>query len=139
MLHLGFDPGSVQLIMTCVSSVRYQIRVNNDMMETTTPSRGLRQGDPLSPYLFMLCAEGLASLINHEEEEGNFVGTKVCRGAPVMPHLLFADDSLLLMKVDGLNTSSLCCTLDDYCASSGQIVSETKSSVFFSPCTSDAA
>ena len=99
------------------------------------PSRGLRQGDPLSPYLFLLCAEGLSSLIMYEEEAGNILGVKVCRDAPSVSILLFADDSLILMQANASNATSLRRALDDYCAASGQMVSEAKSSIFFSPCT----
>ena len=121
--------------MECVRSVKYQVRVNNELTDLFVPSRGLRQGDPLSPYLFLLCAEGLSSLIVHEEEAGNLMGVKVCRDAPSVPHLLFTDDSLILMRADAANATSLRRALDDYCMASGQLVSEVKSSIFFSPCT----
>jgi hypothetical protein len=135
MIRLGFDAIWVDLIMACVSSVRYQVRLNNALSEYINPSRGLRQGDPLSPYLFLLCTEHLSSLLNFEENAGNLMGVKVCRGAPTVSHLLFADDSLILMRVDPTNASSLRWALDDYCAASGQLVSEAKSSIFFIPCT----
>jgi hypothetical protein len=99
------------------------------------PTRGLRQGDPLSPYLFLLCAEGLSSLLLYEEGVGGIDGIRVCRNAPSVSHLLFADDSLILMKADMNNATSLQLVLDTCCANSGQLVSLAKSSTFFSPNT----
>jgi hypothetical protein len=66
---------------------------------------------------------------------GNILGVKVCRGAPAVSHLLLADDSLILMRADASNAVSLKRALDDYCAASGQQLSDAKSSIFFSPCT----
>ena len=100
------------------------------------PWRGIRQGDPLSPYLFLICAEGLSSILQYEEEVGGINGIRVCRNAPSVSHLLFADDSLILMWANMLNATSLQQVLDAYCASSGQMVSLAKSSIFFSPNTS---
>ena len=63
----------------------------------------------------------------------------MCRNAPSVSHLLFADDSLILMTTDMLNAASLQQALDDYCTNSGQLVSRSKSSIFFSPNTSVVA
>ena len=71
----------------------------------------------------------------YEEEAGNILGVKVCQDAPSVSHLLFADDSLILMQANASNATSLRRALDDYCAASGQMVSEAKFSIFFSPCT----
>jgi hypothetical protein len=136
LLRLGFHPMWVDLIMVCVSSVRYQVRLNNEFTDHFNPSRGLRQGDPLSPYLFLLCAEGLSSLLTVEENFENLMGVKVCRNAPAVSHLLFVDDSLILMRADSQNATSLWRALDDYCAALGQLVSDAKSTIFSSPCTS---
>ena len=67
MLKLGFDNRWVDLMMLCVSTVRYNVLVNGREVGPIIPKRGLRQGDPLSPYLFILCAEGLSSLIKRAE------------------------------------------------------------------------
>ena len=56
-------------------------------------SHGLRQGCSLSPYLFILCVEGLSSLIRHELDYGILLRVKICRGAPIISHMLFADDN----------------------------------------------
>jgi hypothetical protein len=74
-------------------------------------------------------------LLEYEEVTGGIQGVRVCRSAPAISHLLFADDSLILMKADVSNTTALRNVLDLYCASFGQLVSEAKSSVFFSPNT----
>jgi hypothetical protein len=132
MRRLGFEERWISLMMVCVSSVRYQVRFNSDETDMFTPTRGLRQGDPLSPYLFLLCAEGLSSLLLFKEEVGGIAGVRVCRNAPSVSHLLFADDSLILMKADTNNATSLPHVLDTYCANSGQMVSLVKSSIFFS-------
>lgn len=60
----------------------YCVKVNAEYTERIFPQRGLRQGDPLSPYLFILCAEGLSALMMRAEEEGLIEGIKVCRAAP---------------------------------------------------------
>lgn len=99
------------------------------------PTRGLRQGDPLSPYLFLFCAEGLSALIAHEEAAGNLNGVQVCRDSPTISYLLFTDGSLVLMRADQRNAQTLKTILDDYCAASGQLVSEAKCSIYFSPNT----
>jgi hypothetical protein len=95
-----------------------------------TPSRGLRQGDLLSLYLFRLFAEGLSSLLLYEEEVGDTDAVRVCRNTPSVSHLLSSDDSLILMKADMMNPSSLQQVLDTYCANSGQLVSLANSNIF---------
>jgi hypothetical protein len=133
MLRLGFQKDFVDLLMACVCSVRYKVGYNDQETEDFTPSRGLRQGDPLSPYLFLICAEGLSSALAHREEVLGIEGVRVCINAPSVFHLLFVDDSLILMKANFINATSLRQVLDQYCASSGQMVSEAKCSIFFSP------
>lgn len=138
MVRLGFAEGWVKLIMRCVSTVTYRIKVNGDLTDQIIPSRGLRQGDPISPYLFLICAEGFSSLLYAAEERGDLSGVKVCQQAPSVSHLLFADDSLLLFKVNERSAQCLQNVLNLYESCSGQIVNKDKSSIMFSKNTSQA-
>jgi hypothetical protein len=135
MIRLGFHEQWVEMIMACVTSVSYSVRFNSQLTDEFVPTRGIRQGDPLSPYLFLLCAEGLSSCLLHAEEVGGIEGIKVCINAPSVSHILFADDSLILLKADLNNAISLQHALDSYCAISGQLVSVSKSSIYLSPST----
>ena len=71
-------------------------------------------------------------MIKRAEERGDLEGVKVCRDAPTMSHILFADDSLILMHADKKNADCLSNILHRYCSSSGQKLSEAKSSIYFS-------
>lgn len=135
MLRLGYHDEWVQLVMKCVTSVSYKIRVNRQLTDTFHPERGLRQGDPLSPYLFLLCAEGFSAMLARAELEGKLKGIKICHGAPSVSHLLFADDSLILCRADGGDAQRLQSILQIYEECSGQMINMEKSAVMFSPNT----
>jgi hypothetical protein len=107
MRKLGFHERWITLMMACVRSVRYQVRFNSEETDMFIPTRGFRQGAPLSPYLFLICADGLSSLLLHENEVGGIDGVRVCRNAPSVSNFLFADDSLVLMKAYMNNAISL--------------------------------
>jgi hypothetical protein len=98
LCKLGFSPQWVSWMMMCISTVEYHIIFNGDRIGPITPERGLRQGCPLSPYLYLLCAEGLSAIIKNHERRGHLHGARICRTAPSISHLLFADDSFLFCK-----------------------------------------
>ena len=82
MEKMGFHQRWVSLMMECISSVSYSLLINGEPRGLVQPSRGLRQGDPLSPYLFLLCAEGLHSMIRQAEIQGELKGVSICRRGP---------------------------------------------------------
>lgn len=132
LLKLGFCDKWVNLIMLCVQSVEYFLLSEGEEIGTIHPKRGLRQGDPLSPYLFILLAEGLTALINKEETRGNFHEVGVARGAPKVTHLLFADDSFVFFRADSKESQTCKNILDVYASATGQLVNLDKSSLTFS-------
>ena len=80
------------------------------MCMTTVPTRGLRQGGPISPYLFLLCAEGLSAMLRRDEIRENLRGILVCRRALMVSYLLFMDDCIVFCKAsteEGLRVTKI--------------------------------
>lgn len=131
LIKLGFAEKWVSWILRCVSSVTYQILLNGEAKGNIIPSRGLRQGDPLSPFLFILLTEALISKLRGAEEEGRITGLKIARASPEISHLLFADDSLFFCKADVQQCAELIRIINLYGRASGQQLNPAKSSIFF--------
>ena len=131
--QLGFHDRWIQWIKECISTVSYSIIVNNEPTGFFRPTRGLRQGDPLSPYLFIICMNVLASRL-HEQSltSKSGIGAKIAPSAPRIPCLLFADDSLIFCKASYLACQKLKEILDHFCVQSGQLINFHKSSIVFS-------
>ncbi|KAF7140800.1 hypothetical protein RHSIM_Rhsim06G0055700 [Rhododendron simsii] len=132
MRRMGFHSQWVKWIMSCVTSVSYSVNINGQQHGYVKPQRGLRQGDPLSPYLFLLCAEGFSGLLKQRERQGQLKGIQICRGGPYISHLLFADDSLVFCKATKEESGAVKEVLDTYRQASGQLINNSKSSILFS-------
>jgi hypothetical protein len=104
---LGLDQGWIDTVMRCVTMVRYAVRINGDLTDPVVPTRGIRQGDPISPYLFLLCTEGLSCLLQKREAQGELQGLRNGRLGPPISHLLFADDSIFFARSDGRSVDNL--------------------------------
>lgn len=100
MEKMGFDRVWVRWIMACVSTMSFSVLLNGNSHGFIRPERGIRQGDPLSPFLFISCDEALVSCLNRAEEDGRLHGIKLATSCPAIHHLLFADDSILLCKTN---------------------------------------
>ncbi|PNY09255.1 ribonuclease H [Trifolium pratense] len=119
--------------------VNYSVLVNFEKVDPIIPGRGLRQGDPLSPYLLILVTEGLSTLIKKYVARGDIHGVKVCRGAPPVSHMLFADDCFLFCRSNLEENRKLMDIIKTYEVASGQEVNMSKSEVIFSRNLSMAA
>ncbi|XP_012842431.1 PREDICTED: uncharacterized protein LOC105962665 [Erythranthe guttata] len=133
--RFGFPSSLVDLIMLCVSSVFYYFLFNGCQFGSLQPSRGLRQGDPLSPYLFILCTEALIAMIRQAETERVLHGIVIAPTAPSVSCLSFADDTLVFCKANLANAETLNRILQEYAAASGQVVNIEKSTMCFCPMT----
>ena len=134
MMHqLGFHDKWISLIHHCISTVNYSVCINGKVVGNIKPSRGLRQGDPLSPFLFLICAEGLSTLIKNECSSGRLRGIRCGRSGPMISHLLFADDSFFFLEATRSSCARFREVMGWYERASGQLVNLYKSSVCFSP------
>ena len=131
MEHFGFAQGWIDMIMRCVRSATFCVKLNGGLSRGFSPSRGLRQGDPLSPYLFLFCLEGFSALLKKAQEEGSIRGVSFGSTSPQVTHLLFADDSVVFLEGSHDNMVMLKDILLRYEEASGQRVNLEKSSIFF--------
>lgn len=123
----------ISLIISCMSTTSISILFNGGALEAFHPSRGIHQGDPLSPYLFIPCMEVLEALIEDNCRERLWNPIKASQNGPAFSHIFFADDLMLFAKVDWKNFVAIREVLDSFCELSGQKISSEKSCAYFSP------
>src|ERR1044072_6381284 len=130
LLFFGFPQTTIELIMFCVSSSSLTLLWNGTRLEPFSSSRGLRQGDPLSPYLFVLCMERLGIRIQDAVDSGRWFPVSIANSGPSISHLFFADDVLLFAKARVSQMHMIHELLGDFCAASGLRVNVAKSRAF---------
>lgn len=134
--RFGFAEVWIKRIMMYIRSVSYSFLHDGELFGEVHPKWGIRQGDPISPYIFILCAEGLSVIIRRNKEVGLIHGCTIARGAPPISHLLFADDCYLFFKATESEATVMMNILTRYEHISGQSINYNKSAITFSPNTS---
>ena len=129
ILKLGLDERWAQLAMATVQAATYSMLINGVPQGYTSPSRGIKQGDPLSPYLFLLCVEDLFFLIRKATERQQLHGILSCTNRVCISHLLFADDSFIFCQATIEEWRHLLEILERYEAALGQAINSQKTSV----------
>lgn len=98
MKCLGFDDGWISKVMTCVTLVFYTVLVNGQPGQKITPTRGFRQGDLISPYLYFICAKGFSILLHDVERALKIKGIKMVRNSPTINNLFFTNDNIIFCR-----------------------------------------
>lgn len=130
--RFGFNDIFCHKVMSCITSVTYSILFNGEAQGLITPQRGIKQGDPLSPYIFIMCSQVFSGLCSVAQNWGTLSGVRVARGSPRINHLLFADYTMFCVNTTQPSMDALKEILRKYEAASGQMISAPKSSITFS-------
>ncbi|XP_043705252.1 uncharacterized protein LOC122655077 [Telopea speciosissima] len=120
-------------VMFCVENTQMGILLNGSPLPFFKPSRGLRQGDPLSSYLFVLCAEVLSSKLAIALHERSIHGLQINKGGGSIFHMAFANDLILFGEASMSEARALNEVLENYCKFSGQAINLNKTRAQFSP------
>lgn len=121
-----------QLIMSSVTSGWTNVNWNGNRNDFFQPQKGIRHGDPVSPYLFVLCMDKLSHLICEKVADGRWIGLKAGRNGPAISHLMFADDLLLFGQATVNQMRCVLQVIETFCILSGQQVNLNKTSILFS-------
>ena len=121
--------------MICVKNLSFNLMLNGTRISSFNTTRGIQQGDPISPFLFIILADTLSKMVSQASYEGLIKGIKITSGSPILTHLFFVNDALFFLEASQLNLIRLKWIINAYCVASRQIVNFQKSSLQFSACT----
>ncbi|CAH9093039.1 unnamed protein product [Cuscuta europaea] len=129
LLDIGIPELFVRWIMECVSTSSFSISINGSLHGWFEGKRGLRQGDPMSPLLFVICLEYFSRLIERRTLDPTFRYHPLCSKLKIT-HLAYADDLMLFSKGNYASIKILVEALNDYGLASGLMVNQDKSNIF---------
>lgn len=132
MKSLGFSQHWCNLIYQCISIASFLIMINGRSHGSFKPTRGTRQGEPLSHDLLFLASEG-PRMLKFVEIHGKVSGIKITKNVPSITHLMIVDDTLFFCKAEVNELRELCTILQNYELASGQLINKSKSSILL-PC-----
>eukprot|EP00253_Pinus_taeda_P035656 PITA_35656 len=127
----GFSQPWIKWVLELIKSTRYSILVNGTPSKPFKPTRGIRQGDPLSPFLFVILMEGLSRLITKKKDEGQIRGLQPIRSCPATTHQQFVDDTMLHGTPTVKEAKAYKNILHLFSKASGMEINFSKSTIFF--------
>jgi hypothetical protein len=130
LIQTGFNHSLIKWIMSCVDNPNLAILINGESSSFFRSGRGLRQGFPLSPLLFIMAMEALSLLLKLGQAEGKITGIKVSRTIKIL-HLLFVDDVLIMTNDSLKEWIEIKEILSTFCCASGLSINWNKSTFHF--------
>lgn len=129
---MHFPSHWIQLIMSCVRFVSYSLLFNGQLAGSFIRHYGLRQGDPLSPYLFIFCSNVLSCMLIKLQDDKKIKGISFGNRGPAISHLMYADDVILFFQPTMASCQNVAQVLQRYSCLAGQEVNRSKSRIIFS-------
>ncbi|XP_056692196.1 uncharacterized protein [Spinacia oleracea] len=130
LLHFNFPHKTISLIMSCITSSSISILWNGEICDKFYPTRGIRQGDPLSSYIFVLCLDRLSTMIEEQVHLGLWNPISISKNIK-LSHVFYADDVFLFSTASARNLCNIMKTLEDFGHRSGLRISMQKSTIIF--------
>lgn len=124
LLETKISTELIRVIMECITSGSINILWEGELTEDFKPTRGIRQGDTISPYIFVLCIRRLSLGIKNTVRAGKWKPVRLTRNEAPFMHLFFADDLLLLVEASCEQARIMNSVLETFCGSSGARVSK---------------
>lgn len=128
----GFHGNFIDLVLSCINSASFSVNLNGQSFGHFSAQRGIRQGCPLSPYLFVTAINDLSEMLSQGINSGLISGTSLTSNGPILHSLMYADDLIIVGQANSTEANNIFHIIDSFCKASGQAVNWNKSSILFS-------